>query len=316
MIRKGIALIVMLLFIGLSIVPSIGSISKASTKVPMSPPLPPLMWTEDFLTFYILIVDPDGDDIFLCIDWGDGTYEEWFGPYESGEIVSTSHIWFDEGTYQIKIKTRDWDGESPEAVYSLTLSPDFKFFSVVKGYVGITYKFTIYLEGYEYYMFDWGDGTNSGWVVGVVNKSFSNPGIYDLKSKAKDVHGHETEWSELIVITILPFNGAALGITKVKGGIFSFTIKNIGDETALNVSWSIHFEGRIVFPREQHSFNNYNLAPDEERTIVFWLSYIPEDRHLVFGIGRVAITIISNADNTESVVKTTDGFLIFLFVII
>jgi len=113
-----------------------------------------------------------------------------------------------------------------------------------------------------------------------------------------------------------PYGQTELEITKVKGGIFSFTIKNVGDETAINVSWSIHFEGGIVFPREQHSFNNYDLAPDEERTIIFWPSYIPEDKHLVFGIGRVKITMVANADNAPLVSKSVPGFLFLFFIII
>lgn len=111
-----------------------------------------------------------------------------------------------------------------------------------------------------------------------------------------------------------PYGQAGLEITKVKGGIFSFTIKNVGDETVLNVSWSIHFEGGIVFPREQHSFNNYNLDPDEERTIIFWPSYIPEDKHFVFGIGRVKITMVANADNVPLVSKSIPGFLFLFFI--
>ena len=222
---------IIILFIGLSFIPSTASniaIEKSSktTIVTGDPPLPPLMWTEDFLTFYILIVDPDGDDIWILIDWGDGSPGEWLGPFESGEIVSFSHIWDEEGTYQFKLKARDWDGESPKAVYSLTLSSDFKFFHPSLGYVGITYKFTIYLEDYGLHMFDWGDGTYSDWVIGIADKSYSSPGVYEIKWKAKDMYGNETPWSDPILITILiignqpptaPYvTGPKIGIAGVK----------------------------------------------------------------------------------------------------
>lgn len=37
-------------------------------------------------------IDPDGDDIFLSIEWEEGfTYEEWLGPYKSGEEVVLTH---------------------------------------------------------------------------------------------------------------------------------------------------------------------------------------------------------------------------------
>ena len=37
--------------------------------------------------------DPEGDDIWLYIDWGDGNVEEWIGPYESSEEVTLTHEW-------------------------------------------------------------------------------------------------------------------------------------------------------------------------------------------------------------------------------
>ena len=205
--NKVVVFGIFILFVGMSVIPSTASnvaIEKSSktTIAPGEPPLPPLMWTEDFSTLYILIVDPDGDDIWLYIDWGDGT-GEWIGPYESNETIAISHVWPDEGTYLFKLKARDSYGESQEAVYSLTLSPDFKFFHPSLGYDGITYKFTIYLEDYGLYMFDWGDGTNSGWVGGIADKSFSSPGVFEIKWKAKDMYGNETPWSDPILITIL-----------------------------------------------------------------------------------------------------------------
>ena len=140
-------------------------------------------------------------------------------------------------------------------------------------------------------------------------------GVYHIDGWMVEGIGHPEIHGDPVFITIGEYS-PELEITKVKGGIFSFTIKNVGDETAINVSWSIRFDGGIVHPREQHSFNNNNLAPDEERTIVFWLSPIPEYSQLVFGIGRVKITMVANADNAEKVTKTTDGFIILLFVII
>ena len=51
--------------------------------------------------------DSENDDIFYYIDWGDVTFEEWVGPYNSGEEKSISHTWTTEGTYTIKAKAKD-----------------------------------------------------------------------------------------------------------------------------------------------------------------------------------------------------------------
>jgi len=58
--------------------------------------------------------DPDDDNIRLYIDWGDGETEEWIGPYSSGEEVTLSHKWDEEGTYEIKAKAKDTLNEESE----------------------------------------------------------------------------------------------------------------------------------------------------------------------------------------------------------
>jgi carboxypeptidase T len=58
-------------------------------------------------------LDPDEDNIYLYINWGDGNIEEWIGPYASGEIVSIPHTWDTKGNYQLKAKAKDiYDQES------------------------------------------------------------------------------------------------------------------------------------------------------------------------------------------------------------
>ena len=49
-------------------------------------------------------------------DWGDGTNTGWKGPYSSGQTASESHSWISQGTYSIKVKTRD--SENIESVWS------------------------------------------------------------------------------------------------------------------------------------------------------------------------------------------------------
>jgi hypothetical protein len=52
-------------------------------------------------------VDPEGDDIFYQIDWGDGTSEEWVGPYPSDESITINHSWDKKGSYKITTRAKD-----------------------------------------------------------------------------------------------------------------------------------------------------------------------------------------------------------------
>jgi len=51
--------------------------------------------------------DPDGDDVYYYIDWGDGCYEGWIGPFASGESKMVIHSWSQKGTYTVKAKAKD-----------------------------------------------------------------------------------------------------------------------------------------------------------------------------------------------------------------
>lgn len=58
-------------------------------------------------TFYINMTDPDGDNLYCKLDWGDGNTTDWLGPYSSGETINTSHAWSQKGTYGLRVKLKD-----------------------------------------------------------------------------------------------------------------------------------------------------------------------------------------------------------------
>jgi len=60
-----------------------------------------------------ILYDPDGDQMYCKWDWGDGTFSDWLGPYNSDVEIEASHIWNEKGSYQIKVKAKDvYDAES------------------------------------------------------------------------------------------------------------------------------------------------------------------------------------------------------------
>ncbi len=82
-------------------------------------PCPPYIYgdetgrVDEVLTFYIKALDYDGDDVSYFIDWGDeyddeeSSYQDWIGPFESGEEIQVTHSWYYEGTYKVKVKAKD-----------------------------------------------------------------------------------------------------------------------------------------------------------------------------------------------------------------
>lgn len=53
------------------------------------------------------VTDPDEDDVYYFIDWGDNTNSSWRGPYSSGHHLKMSHTWENKGRYQIRVKAKD-----------------------------------------------------------------------------------------------------------------------------------------------------------------------------------------------------------------
>jgi len=57
--------------------------------------------------------DPEGNDVWYFVEWGDEEIIYLFGPYESGEDVILKHSWNKQGTYTIRAKAKDvFDDES------------------------------------------------------------------------------------------------------------------------------------------------------------------------------------------------------------
>ena len=78
--------------------------------------------------------DPEGDNVYYFIDWGDGSNSSWIGPYLSNDVITQSHTWSKKGTYTISAKAKDIHGnESDWGTLSITMPlsyepPNFRFF--------------------------------------------------------------------------------------------------------------------------------------------------------------------------------------------
>ncbi|HIH28309.1 MAG TPA: hypothetical protein HA260_00735, partial [Thermoplasmata archaeon] len=66
---------------------------------------------------------PEGDDVFYCVNWSDGTGEVCTGPFPSGQPITASHIWTEPGTYTIIIKAEDTNNaESDPGTFIVTIA--------------------------------------------------------------------------------------------------------------------------------------------------------------------------------------------------
>jgi outer membrane protein assembly factor BamB len=182
---------------------------------PNHPPDKPIIFEENG-KLYVYISDPDGDSLYIKIDWGDGEVTDWFGPYASGETIEISHEWDEPGTYYIRVKAKDVynvesDWSDPfEIVIENTPpeTPDIE--GPNKGKPGMEYTYTIVTEDSDddevYYYIDWDDGNIEEWIGPYdsgseinINHTWDIKGFYNIKVKAKDKYDAESEFKEFSV---------------------------------------------------------------------------------------------------------------------
>jgi hypothetical protein len=82
--------------------------------IPAKPMGPSSGKPNEELTFSAITTDPDEDQIHYMWRWGDGSYSDWLGPFNSGDIVEDSHIWDEPSNYQVRIKAKDSTGQETD----------------------------------------------------------------------------------------------------------------------------------------------------------------------------------------------------------
>jgi hypothetical protein len=99
-------------------------IEESNNQQPLAPEITGLSSGKpgEEYTINFVTTDPNGDDIFYYVDWGDGETEDWDGPYSSGQGSSASHTWTEQKIYTIKVKAKDTnEAEGPWGVHQINI---------------------------------------------------------------------------------------------------------------------------------------------------------------------------------------------------
>jgi hypothetical protein len=92
-----------------------------------NPPQPPIVngpksgKRREDIEFTIVATDPDNDDLYYRIRWGDGNYT-YSGPYASGEEIIIEYNWSKPGTYWVSIQAIDtYDEKSKPTLHLISI---------------------------------------------------------------------------------------------------------------------------------------------------------------------------------------------------
>ena len=106
--------------VNLTVTDNLGQVATDDTVVSIDVPnIPPEIPTIDgpttgkpteFYEFVFSSSDQNDDRIRYYIDWGDDTTSGWIGLFDSGVPVTQNHTWATIGSYEVKVKAKDWHG--------------------------------------------------------------------------------------------------------------------------------------------------------------------------------------------------------------
>lgn len=89
----------------------------AQSMIPSKPPNQPIITGpttglegEEY-EYIFTTIDPEGNDVYYYIEWGDNTNSSWLGPYNSGESGEAFHKWSEPGDYNIRVQAMDIYGK-------------------------------------------------------------------------------------------------------------------------------------------------------------------------------------------------------------
>ena len=251
---------------------------------------------------------PAGDTSHRSTTW-DGN-DHGFGDITEDNIMVIATV-FDSSSDYVDETTAAIPGGGGEAPNKPS-TPD----GLDEGIINEEYTFSTSTEDPQeddvYYLFDWDDGTDSGWLGPYpsgseqsASHSWDEEGEYDVKVKAKDENDAVSDWSNDHTIEI--FRRSDVDIVDINGGLFqvSSTIRNPGVEAAEDVSWKIKLEGGIILLGKETTGTGLSIPAGGEETV---------NSKLIFGFGKTRVIVTAEMPDGASDSKNQGATVLLFFI--
>ena len=183
-------------------------------NAPLKPVGPTLVEAGTVYQYNSSAVDPDGDQVRLCFDWGDGSISPWSDFVTSGTSVFVSHAWTTVSNYLIQVIAQDtygsnssWsetltvmvsqienEGHPPVGTFNIPSNASVNHSMVFDASASFDPDGTI-----QSYVWDFGDGTSA--VGSIVVHTYESPGEYTVTLTVTDNAGMDYIYSQVVRIT-------------------------------------------------------------------------------------------------------------------
>jgi PKD repeat protein len=238
-----------------------------------------------------------------------------FGDTTTSTEQNPTHTYAATGTYTVTLSVTDGSGsvvtdETQAVIETPNKPPEAPAIDGPStGVQTLSYEYSVVSSDPNgdaiFYYIDWGDNTYSGWlgpvpsgVTSHQNHSWAREGSYMVHAKAKDIHGAVSDWSSF-GMPVKP-----LIDIKIRGGVGVLAIlKNNGDTSATNVSWSISLNGSIVMPTAKDGIIASIPAGGQVRIHCFVLG---------LGSANIRLSATSHGDVRNTNAERVSLFLFFV----
>jgi PKD repeat protein len=182
-------------------------------SAPLTPVGPSLVEVETVYQYNSSAVDPDGDQVRLRFDWGDGTRSNWSGFVTSATSVSMSHAWQNISTYTLRVIAQDSQGLNSSWSTPLTVmvsAPEPESQSPIVSFVlplNITSDQSVVFDAsgcvdpdgvIVSYVWDFGDGTQG--TGQSPSHTYYVSGVYTVTLTVTDNSGLTSSMHQIVVV--------------------------------------------------------------------------------------------------------------------
>ena len=183
-------------------------------NAPLKPVGPTLVEAGTLYSYTSSAVDPEGDQVRLRFDWGDGSLSAWSGLVVSNMSVSVSHAWTNISNYPVRVIAQDESGLNSSWSETLTVMisqvesegfPPVGSFHV-PGNASVNHSMVFDASGsfdpdgtIVSYVWDFGDGITG--VGAVVVHTYETPGEYTVTLTVTDNAGLNYSYDQMVSIT-------------------------------------------------------------------------------------------------------------------
>ncbi len=197
---------------------------------------PPLKSHWNYITS---TTDPESDSVYYNWEWDNQQNSIWYGPYDSGQMVTKDHTWLGSGSHCVRVRAKDQFGAIGEWSGYLNSIVSFDCDMVINSNPIVVYHEAYFFgqaEGAEQWVWDFGQGRGKQYQSNAT-QVYNTPGEYIVNLTVTNDLNVTSNITRTIKVVLLKSNFTCSSIYSEPHEKISFNDTSDGYYTIGNWSW-------------------------------------------------------------------------------